>query len=124
MSTPARLRTRADHARAPLAPRPPAARRTGFVLYVSLPEEGADEAADGSDERRPSAADLAETADLLRELAQDVLPGAETFTALSLGPGSPDPTPPAGARAARLRLLGPVDAGGAPDVLSGSGDAG
>lgn len=118
MTTPARLRTpRTDRARAALAPAPPAPheRRAGFVLYVNLPAEVEGE------QPAASTADLAETADILRELAQDALPGAETFTALSLA-SSADPTD---RRGAHLRLLGPADGHdpGDHDVLSGSGDA-
>ncbi len=51
--------------------------RAGFVLYVGLNGE------DGAGQ----AADLAEVAESLRDLARDLLPTAETYTALSLVPG-------------------------------------
>lgn len=54
--------------------------RAGFVLYVGL--NGEDGAAAGQ------AADLAEVAEALRDLARDLLPAAETYTALSLVPGT------------------------------------
>ncbi|HEY0217555.1 MAG TPA: hypothetical protein VGC57_14295 [Cellulomonas sp.] len=51
--------------------------RAGFVLYVGLSGEDA----------TGHAADLAEVAESLRDLARDLLPTAETYTALSLVPG-------------------------------------
>lgn len=54
--------------------------RAGFVLYVGL--NGEDGTAAGQ------AADLAEVAEALRDLARDLLPAAETYTALSLVPGT------------------------------------
>jgi hypothetical protein len=67
--------------RAVPTPATPAGTRTGragFVLYVGL---------NGED---PGArlADLAEVAESLRDLARDLLPTAETYTALSLVPGT------------------------------------
>ncbi|UZN03883.1 hypothetical protein [Cellulomonas sp. S1-8] len=127
MTTPARLRARrADHRPAPrpvapVAP-PTLGHRAGFVLYVSLPDDGPD---DAGTPPRPTSAQLAETADLLRELAQEALPGSETFAAISLAPGTTGDERGVGDRLTHLRLLAPVDdaAPGAPDVLSGSGDA-
>lgn len=52
--------------------------RAGFVLYVGL---------NGEDGAAGQAADLAEVAEALRDLARDLLPAAETYTALSLVPG-------------------------------------
>ncbi|WP_217616433.1 hypothetical protein [Cellulomonas sp. GbtcB1] len=67
----------------PPAPAPPrgdgAADRAGFVLYVGLQ-------ADSPALDAARAADLAEVAEALRDLARDLLPTAETFTALSLVP--------------------------------------
>jgi hypothetical protein len=52
--------------------------RAGFVLYVGLNgEEGAGRAAE-----------LAEVAEALRDLARELLPTAESYTALSLVPGA------------------------------------
>ncbi|SFK13452.1 hypothetical protein [Cellulomonas sp. KH9] len=127
MTTPARLRRpRTTHpplprAAAPLAPAPTGP-RAGFVLYVSLPQDGADTGTTP----RPGAAEIAETADLLRELAQEALPGADTFAALSLVPGTAGDVRSLGERITHLRLLEPVPDTdpGTPDVLTGSGDAG
>ncbi|MFB9955658.1 hypothetical protein [Cellulomonas denverensis] len=52
------------------------AARAGFVLYVGLND------GDGH------TAELAEVAEALRDLARDLLPTAETYTALSLVPGA------------------------------------
>jgi|GEM_PF-901171 len=129
MTSPARLRSRrADHRPAPLAPPVvPAAHgpRAGFVLYVSLPDD--EPGSPGARRLRPTAAEIAETADLLRELAQEALPGSETFAALSLVPGTTGDVRSLGERITHLRLLAPVDDDAepsTPDVLSGSGDAG
>lgn len=126
MTSPARLRSRrSTHPPVPsvVAPVLPSTHRarSGFVLYVSLPTP---DDADTSGPR-PTSADIAETADLLRELAQEALPGAETFAALSLSPGSSGEVRSLGERLTHLRLLDPVDdsPAGAPDVLGGSGDA-
>ncbi|MBD7917488.1 hypothetical protein H9657_04240 [Cellulomonas sp. Sa3CUA2] len=126
MTSPARLRGRRAVPRpVPVAPVPPHGPRAGFVLYVSLPDDVDDEP-DGTDDRpRPTAQQIAETADLLRELAQEALPGSETFAALSLVPGTTGEVRRFGDRLPHLRLLDPVDdsPAGTPDVLSGSGDA-
>lgn len=55
----------------------PQTARAGFVLYVGL---------NGAEGGR--AAELAEVAEALRDLARDMLPTAETYTALSLVPGT------------------------------------
>lgn len=110
MTTPARLPRTPAPRPATLAPTPRGP-RAGFVLYVSLPE------GDGEDgEPRASAADIAETADLLRELASEALPGAETSAALSLVPGTTGDVRSIGERISHLRLLEPVedDAPGTP----------
>ncbi|HEY0187553.1 MAG TPA: hypothetical protein VGC67_08695 [Cellulomonas sp.] len=54
--------------------------RAGFVLYVGLSTDGAGPGT--------HLAELAEVAESLRDLAQDLLPTAETYTALSLVPGT------------------------------------
>jgi hypothetical protein len=51
--------------------------RPGIALYVSLPDE--------------DAARLVDAADVLRELALDLLPDAETVTELALVPVPDDP---------------------------------
>jgi len=126
MTSPARLRRpRAVHRPVPVAPVPPHGPRAGFVLYVSLPEDADVEPGDSDAPGRPTAHEIAETADLLRELAQEALPGSETFAALSLVPGTTGEVRRFGDRLPHLRLLDPVDdsPAGTPDVLSGSGDA-
>lgn len=123
MTSPARLRgRRAVHRPVPVAPVPPHGPRAGFVLYVSLPEDADDETGDAP---RPTAHEIAETADLLRELAQEALPGSETYAALSLVPGTTGEVRRFGARLPHLRLLDPVDdtPESGTDVLGGSGDA-
>lgn len=104
----ARHRTPAPPARpapAPaLAPAPPGADgtagRAGFVLYVGL--QGAGPELDAG-----HAAELAEVAEALRDLARDLLPTAETFTALSLVPaGREDDVQSIRGRLAGLRPLG------------------
>lgn len=80
---PTRTRRRREPALPVSPPRPaPGAGpgRAGFVLYVGLgePEQGG----------AGDTAQLAEVAEALRDLAQDLLPAAETFTALSLVPGT------------------------------------
>lgn len=80
--------------------------RAGFVLYVSLPEDGAVAGQQGI-----TPADLAEVAELLRESALDLLPVAETYTALSLSPQRPGPAVEFGRfgeRLSHLRLLAPL----------------
>ena len=72
---------------APL-PRP----RPGLVVYVSVP--------DGT-----AAGELAEAAELLRELAGELLPGADTYAALSLAPTASDDVHRLGDRLSHLRLL-------------------
>lgn len=99
----------------PPVPRP----RTGFVLYVGLSD---DEDAPGtsSSDRTGTPDDLAEIAETLRDLARELLPTAETFTALSLvptGTGSDD-VQSLRHRLTHLRLLEAP-----PTVLGGSGDA-
>lgn len=120
----ARVRRTAAAVAAP-PPTPPAdPPRAALVLYVSLPT--------GTDEPAPSAADLAEAAEMLRELAHDLLPTAQTAAALSLVPGTSGDVRRIGDRISHLRLLDPppADEPGAPapaphpDVLAGSGDAG
>lgn len=67
----------------------------GLVLYVSLPAQ----APHGAD-------DLAEVADLLQEFARELLPGADTYAALSLAPAGSDDVHQLGDRLTHLRLLG------------------
>ena len=86
------------------APLPAPAPQPGLLLYVSLPEGTA---------RAPG--DLAEVAEVLREFATEMLPGAETYTALSLAPAGSDDVHRLGDRMSHLRLL---------DVLADPGDAG
>ncbi|MFI2753753.1 hypothetical protein ACGIF2_09995 [Cellulomonas sp. P22] len=99
----------------PPVPRP----RTGFVLYVGLSD---DQDAPGTVPavQAGTPGDLAEIAEALRDLARELLPTAETFTALSLvpsGTGSDD-VQSLRHRLTHLRLLE------APrTVLGGSGDA-
>ncbi|MDM8085937.1 hypothetical protein QUV83_14265 [Cellulomonas cellasea] len=109
----------------PAKKRAPEARpRTGFVLYVGLRDED-----DATTDAHPSsvdgtaafgAAELTEIAETLRDLARDLLPTAETFTALSLVPGGsgPDDVQSLRHRLSHLRLLEAP-----PTVLGGSGDA-
>jgi hypothetical protein len=105
-----------------VAPRPaPAAvgaepARAGFVLYVGL--QG-----DSPDLDAQHAADLAEVAEALRDLARDLLPTAETFTALSLVPGTggSDDVQSLRSRLAGLRPLGAdADGVGADDPVADS----
>jgi hypothetical protein len=95
MTTPAPLR----------APRT----RPGLVLYVSIPDDA--EAPASPAAPPPDAERLTEAAELLRELAVELFPTAETYTALALAP-QPART--------LLRLLD----GRHPDALAGSGDPG
>ncbi len=131
MTPPATARARRPAAAAPLPAAPlPAAPpagppRAALVLYVSLPTDD-----DGTP--APSPAELAEAAEMLRELAHDLLPTAETSAALSLVPGTSGDVRRIGDRISHLRLLAPPEAdepgapapGPHPDVLAGSGDAG
>jgi hypothetical protein len=65
------------------------------VLYVGVDQDG-------------RAAELTEVAEALRDLAQDLLPAAETFTALALVPaGGPDDVQTLRTRLAALRPLDP-----------------
>lgn len=74
--------------------------RAGFVLYVGL--QG-----DAPELDAGHAAHLAEVAEALRDLARDLLPTAETFTALSLVPaGREDDVQSIRHRLAGLRPLG------------------
>ncbi|MBO9556489.1 hypothetical protein [Cellulomonas sp.] len=75
------------------------AARAGLVLHVSLPDEGGP---------HPSSAQLAEVAELLREIAEDLLPGAQTSTALSFVPGGSGDVRRVGERLTHLRLLEPA----------------
>jgi hypothetical protein len=88
--------------------------RPGFVLYVTLPDPtGPPATASPADPSPPDggAARLVEAAEVLRELALDLLPAAETYTVLTTEPQRTD---------ALLRLL----AERPPRVLVGPGDAG
>jgi hypothetical protein len=69
---------------------------------------------DGPDLDAEHAADLAEVAEALRDLARDLLPTAETFTALSLVPGTggSDDVQSLRSRLAGLRPLGVAVADG------------
>ena len=77
---------------APQAPAP----QPGLLLYVSLPE---------GTTRSP--ADLAEVAEVLREFAAELLPGADTYTALSLAPAGSDDVHRLGDRMSHLQLVSP-----------------
>ncbi|WP_456825124.1 hypothetical protein [Cellulomonas sp. P5_E12] len=81
-------------------PRP----QPGLVLYVSLPPGTAH-----------APGDLAEVAEVLREFATEMIPGADTYTALSLAPAGSDDVHRLGDRLSHLRLL---------DVLADPGDVG
>ncbi|WP_066583914.1 hypothetical protein [Cellulomonas timonensis] len=105
----------------PAKKRAPEARpRAGFVLYVGLRDD--DDAATDSPAGAAvfGTAELTEIAETLRDLARDLLPTAETFTALSLVPGGsgPDDVQSLRHRLTHLRLLEAP-----PTVLGGSGDA-
>lgn len=94
--SPAPRRLPAARLPAGTGPQPP---RAGFVLYVGLQGDSPE-----LDARH--AADLAEVAEALRDLARDLLPTAETYTALSLVPGTgPDDVRDLRARLALLRPL-------------------
>ncbi|WP_454050170.1 hypothetical protein [Cellulomonas sp. Marseille-Q8402] len=110
--TPARPVRAAAPVRA-VAPAPSAGgepARAGFVLYVGLQGDSPDLDAE-------HAADLAEVAEALRDLARDLLPTAETFTALSLVPGTggQDDVQSLRARLGALRPLGGSAAGADAD---------
>jgi hypothetical protein len=96
-------------------PAAPLAGRAGLILYVGLASEEDPTAASTT-----RAGDLAAAAELLRDLARELLPAAETFTALSLvpTPTRPDDVRSVRERVARLQLLEAPQ-----DVLGGSGDA-
>ena len=81
-------------------PRP----QPGLLLYVSLPE---------GTTRAPG--DLAEVAEVLREFATEMLPGSDTYTALSLAPAGSDDVHRLGDRMSHLQLL---------DVLADPADVG
>ena len=66
----------------------------GLLLYVSLPAQTG-----------LGAADLAEAADLLQEMALELLPGAESVAALSLATAGSDDIHDLGDRLTHLRLL-------------------
>ncbi len=72
--------------------------RPGLLVYVSVPE---------GETHAP--ADLAEMAELLRELAAELIPGADTYTALSLAPAGSDDVHRLGDRLSHLRLVGTAD---------------
>ncbi len=92
----------------PTDQQPDAGLRAGFVLYVGLSTDSA-----GVNGR--VIGELAEVAEALRDLARDLLPTAETFTALSLvpRPAAPDDVQTLRARLAHLRPLVPTG-GAAP----------
>jgi hypothetical protein len=85
-------------------PLPPPRPQPGLVLYVSVPPGTA---------RTPG--DLAEVAEVLREFATEMIPGADTYTALSLAPAGSDDVHRLGDRLSHLRLL---------DVEADPGEAG
>jgi AcrR family transcriptional regulator len=94
-------------------PGPAQPARAGFVLYVGL--QGDSPALDAA-----HAADLAEVAEALRDLARDLLPTAETYTALSLVPGTAAAQDEVQSLRARLGALRPLEsaqeAAGEPPV--------
>ena len=67
----------------------------GLVLYVSLPADGTH-----------AAGELAEVAELLQELARELLPGAESYAALSLAPAGSDEVHLLGDRLTLLHQVG------------------
>lgn len=85
-------------------PLPPPRPQPGLVLYVSVPLGTAH-----------APGDLAEVAEVLRELATEMIPGADTYTALSLAPAGSDDVHRLGDRLSHLRLL---------DVEADPGEAG
>src|SRR5450830_733548 len=80
-----------------VAPTPPP--HAGFVLYVGLHDD--------PDGGPTGARELAEVAETLRDLARELLPTAETFTALSLVPqrAGPDDVRTLRDRLSRLSLF-------------------
>ena len=66
----------------------------GLVLYVSLPAQTS-----------LDAGDLAEAAELLQELALELIPGAESYAALSLAPAGADDIHRLGDRLTHLRVV-------------------
>jgi hypothetical protein len=68
----------------------------GLVLYVSLPEQ-----------TTLGAGDLADVAELLQEMALELLPGADSYAALSLAPAGSDDVHRLGDRLTHLSLLDP-----------------
>lgn len=97
--TPAQLRpagqnraTAQGRTRSAAAPRSQA--QAGFLLWVGI----------DPDDRSPHAAEIIELAETLGELARELLPTAETFTALSLDSSEHPTAPPADLGALRTRL--------------------
>ncbi|WP_282944641.1 hypothetical protein [Cellulomonas endometrii] len=86
------------------APGPAQPARAGFVLYVGL--QG-----DSPDLDAAHAADLAEVAEALRDLARDLLPTAETYTALSVVPGTAAAQDEVQSLRSRLGALRPLETG-------------
>ena len=76
----------------PSRPHTPA--QAGFLLWVGI----------DPDDRSPHAAEIIELAETLGELARELLPTAETFTALSLESSDHPTGPPADLSALRTRL--------------------
>ena len=91
-----------------LAPTPPP--HAGFVLYVGL--------RDDPDDGPTGARELAEVAETLRDLARELLPTAETFTALSLVPQRAGPDDVRTLRD-RLSHLHPLEHDALADTTSG-----
>src|SRR4051812_25343851 len=103
MTAPVKLLARPSNDR-PSSTEEGAPLRAGFVLYVGLDQEPPDS---------PTASgDLAEVAETLRDLARDLLPTAETFTALSLVPTAAAPDE-VGTLRDRLSRLAPLPDAGA-----------
>ncbi|PVU83134.1 transcriptional regulator [Cellulomonas sp. WB94] len=91
-----------------LAPTPPL--RAGFVLYVGLHDD--------PDGGPTGARELAEVAETLRDLARELMPTAETFTALSLVPQRAGPDDVQTLRD-RLSHLHPLEHDALADTASG-----
>jgi len=68
----------------------------GLVLYVSLPEQ-----------TTLGAGDLADVAELLQEMALELLPGSDSYAALSLAPAGSDDVHRLGDRLTDLSLHDP-----------------